>query len=941
MVSIPTSRKPFLRKLTIRQLFAIFILAGGLLIILPASRFSARAQHAGRDIPHSQFFIPNSNDWGTIDITTDAGGDLVVTLENSEIRVVYQQSSNDFGVDHNGRPSCIDEFFVKDLNKDITDGGRFDNNLVQRAMTSAQLIYDGPDRKTVHMTWESGAEQEVSIFPAASYLQIDYISWDFLITDWPDWRNDDNAWQEQMIEVHGADLWHRTIDPADQPTHPDGWPWDPNDPSHFPNDPNAMREWGLGYSEIYYDRLPWDASKQGELDPFDGGPLNYNGHFIIGAHKLASGEGYGRTLPVSRTSAVVLWSYRGLEFTPDGGGRFTSYLYPVTGGKQEILSLGKQLIDGVEPLNAVDDNYTVDEGGTIDSLADTLPGVLDNDDDPDGSGLTATLLNDAGRGALTLNPDGSFVYIHDGSETTSDSFTYRASDGSGRSGSATVHITINPLNDKPAAVDDNYSIEQEGQTLIVEAFRGVLSNDSDPEDDTLNATLLTDVTHGDLTLNLDGSFIYTHDGSELTGDSFTYEADDGKGGVDSALVSINVAGPRVSDGLLALYTFMEDSGAIVHDVSGVGAALDLTIQDPANTAWVPGGGLAINAGTVVNSAGPAAKIVEGAKAVNELTIEAWLNPANTAQFGPARIVALSQDAAINGGNFILGQGPGDGDVSYDARLRTTATSIYGTPSLTSPNGSLSLNLTHVLFTRDAAGTTTLYLDAVQVATGSTSGDFSNWGDQALGLANEPDPSLGSRPWLGELYLVAIYDNALDQDQVLQNFSAGATADQMITQNVPLTVGWNTISSYVIPPEKENGIFLEDYPDLRLCKDDSGHVYFPELSIDTIGSWDTNKGYKCYAMSDFDLSITGPKVPGDAPLALPSGWSIIPYLSDSSMPIETALGGIANELVLAKDGQGNVYWPAFGIDEIGDLQPGQGYQVYLNQAAVLIYPVGGS
>jgi hypothetical protein len=52
-------------------------------------------------------------------------------------------------------------------------------------MTGAQIIYDGPDKKTVRMQWQSGAEQEVSIFPGSNVLQIDYIRWDFLITDWP------------------------------------------------------------------------------------------------------------------------------------------------------------------------------------------------------------------------------------------------------------------------------------------------------------------------------------------------------------------------------------------------------------------------------------------------------------------------------------------------------------------------------------------------------------------------------------------------------------------------------------------------------------------------------------------------------------------------------------------------------------------------------------
>ena len=155
-----------------------------------------------------------------------------------------------------------------------------------------------------------------------------------------------------------------------------------------------------------------------------------------------------------------------------------------------------------------------------------------------------------------------------------------------------------------------------------------------------------------------------------------------------------------------------------------------------------------------------------------MTIEAWVKPASTDQYGPARIVALSGDAFPTGGNFVLGQGPAIGDVSYDARLRTTATNQYGTPSLTSPQNSLTLELTHVVFTRDGAGNTILYLDGLPVATGAVAGDFSSWGDYALGLANEPNPALGDRHWLGELHLVAVYNQALSQADVSQNYEAG-------------------------------------------------------------------------------------------------------------------------------------------------------------------------
>ena len=87
----------------------------------------------------------------------------------------------------------------------------------------------------------------------------------------------------------------------------------------------------------------------------------------------------------------------------------------------------------VNPVNdapdATADTYTVAEGGTLTGLSAT--GLLGNDTDAENDELTATLLAEPSNGILTLNPDGSFTYVHDGSETTRDSFRYRADDGTG------------------------------------------------------------------------------------------------------------------------------------------------------------------------------------------------------------------------------------------------------------------------------------------------------------------------------------------------------------------------------------------------------------------------------------------------------------------------------------------------------------------------------
>jgi VCBS repeat-containing protein len=64
------------------------------------------------------------------------------------------------------------------------------------------------------------------------------------------------------------------------------------------------------------------------------------------------------------------------------------------------------------------------------------------------------------------------------------------------------------------------------QTVLVGGAGSVLANDSDAENDTLSASVVTNPAHGTLTLNTDGTFLYTHDGSANNTDSFVYKACD-------------------------------------------------------------------------------------------------------------------------------------------------------------------------------------------------------------------------------------------------------------------------------------------------------------------------------------------------------------------------------------------------------------------------------
>ncbi len=440
------------------------------------------------------------------------------------------------------------------------------------------------------------------------------------------------------------------------------------------------------------------------------------------------------------------------------------------------------------PPVARDDSFSTNEDSTIagDVTADNGGGP---DIDPDGDSVTVEAIEGASgavgqplqlaSGAtLTLDPDGSFVYEPAGvfdflraDQDVTDGFEYTISDGL-LTDDAAVTIEIDGVNDAPSfAAAPDVSVNADESTDISIAA-------TDPEADVLTLTLGPDapafvslVDRGDGTGTLTVSPTADDAGTSTVS---VLAVDDGVPNRSSSAtfdVTVTVSSSRVVDGLAALFTFDDGPGPVVRDVSGVGSPLDLVIADVDAVSW-GSGSLTIESPVVIASAGHTGKINAAVTASDEVTVEAWVAPADTSQSGPARIVSISQSPTRR--NLTLGQGgtgrvPGD---RYDVRLRTTSTSSNGTPSVTSPAGSLTTEWTHVVYTRNAAGQASIYANGEVVSSAEVGGTLDTW-DPALRLflANEAD---GSRPWLGSFELVAFYSRALAPDEVAQNFGAGAT-----------------------------------------------------------------------------------------------------------------------------------------------------------------------
>ncbi|MGE0550276.1 MAG: LamG-like jellyroll fold domain-containing protein [Kofleriaceae bacterium] len=223
---------------------------------------------------------------------------------------------------------------------------------------------------------------------------------------------------------------------------------------------------------------------------------------------------------------------------------------------------------------------------------------------------------------------------------------------------------------------------------------------------------------------------------------------------------------RVQTGLIALWTFDEGQGASVSDTSGALPPIVLSISDPTMVAWGDSS-LSVTGSVDINSAGASNRLVPRCKATDEVSLEAWVTPANTEQHGrpgfPARIVAMT---VKNIAGHLIGLAQDGSSWGAHVLTKTAGVDLHGGPMLT--NGEVDLTSTHLVVTSTPTQRQ-LYVNGVAVSD-SFGGLLDDWKDTFfVTMAGDPNRRNG---WLGTIHLVAIYERALPPNDVMTNYIAG-------------------------------------------------------------------------------------------------------------------------------------------------------------------------
>jgi VCBS repeat-containing protein len=204
-----------------------------------------------------------------------------------------------------------------------------------------------------------------------------------------------------------------------------------------------LRLSGNGYVTLYDGDTVLDSATSTGLVPLYNPSLSFQlvaeGTTITGKIVQTAGDdGNGH----SWNDVTVNLSGTASTYTSSGNVRFMGCSYT---GQPKLLDIVVETLDvpaNQAPVAVADSGFSTNEDT---ALVVTASSVLDNDTDGDSDPLTAIKVIDPSHGSVTLNSDGTFTYTPTANYNGSDSFTYKANDGTADSNTVSVSMTVNAV----------------------------------------------------------------------------------------------------------------------------------------------------------------------------------------------------------------------------------------------------------------------------------------------------------------------------------------------------------------------------------------------------------------------------------------------------------------------------------------------------------------
>ncbi len=169
--------------------------------------------------------------------------------------------------------------------------------------------------------------------------------------------------------------------------------------------------------------------------------------------------------------------------------------------------------------------------------------------------------------------------------------------------------------------------------------------------------------------------------------------------------------------------------------------------------------------------------------------------------------------------------------------------------------------------------------------------------------------------------------------------ASLTVETTGAQTIELVYNWNLFSTYLEPFNPSFDTVVNSIVDkIILAKDFAGNPFWPSFNLNQIGDFTPGEAYQIRVTEACSFDVSGSIIfPEFHPISLPINWSMVAYLRNNPAPISEVVSAVESNLILVKNTFGFIYWPAFGVNDIGYMLPGQGFAFKMNGPASFTYP----
>ena len=181
-----------------------------------------------------------------------------------------------------------------------------------------------------------------------------------------------------------------------------------------------------------------------------------------------------------------------------------------------------------------------------------------------------------------------------------------------------------------------------------------------------------------------------------------------------------------------------------------------------------------------------------------------------------------------------------------------------------------------------------------------------------------------------------YDHSYISPETAQLIINEILTSQLKTHEILLVSGWNDLSSYIDPTDKNIQSIANQLGDNLIIMQYFDEVFWPDGGINSLNEWNYKKGYQVKVDGNNSIHIIGSS-PNDKSIAIIEGWNLIPVLCKDCNSIIEILGDDISKVKIIREGVGlGILWPEKEINTLENFVQGNSYFLLANESFILTF-----